>query len=144
MLPKRILEHMPRNTHSMILSNDRQLAIFITLFKTYAMCLYVSFTANKGRLNVNRNQQRVIRENASMDFSSFGNVQYETVKPSLETMKQSQMRKNEINKSGDIFSGKKELIMKLSDLSVIEKFNFSIKKSWKYVFYAKCFVPECS
>ncbi|KAH0903774.1 hypothetical protein HID58_043277 [Brassica napus] len=40
--------------------------------------------------------------------------------------------------------GKKELIMKLRKLSVIERFDFIIKKSWKHLFYAKCFVPGCS
>ena len=85
----------------------------------------------------------------------FGNVQYETMKPShdtmkpsqetmkpsLETMRPSQLRKSETIKSGDIFSGKKELIMKLRKLSVIERFDFI---TWKHVFYAKCFVAGCS
>ena len=82
------------------------------------------------------------------------NVQYETMKPSHETMKTmkpshetmkpSQLRKSGTIKTGDISSGKKELIMKLHKLSVIERFDFSIKKSWKNLFYAKCFVPGCS
>ena len=109
---------------------------------------------------MNRNQERVVRENAAADFGSFGNVQYETMKPSQETMnkqpldsmnqqpqetmKPSQLRKSETIKSGDIFSGKKELIMKLRKLSVIERFDFIIKKSWKHLFYAKCFVLEYS
>lgn len=121
------------------------------------MCIYVSLNTNV-RLDVNRNQERVVRENASADFSNFGNVQYETMKrshettkpsldtmkPSLETMKPSQLQKSETIKFGDIFNGKIELIMKLRKLSLIEKIDFSIKKSWKCVFYAKCFVLGCS
>ncbi|CAF2157900.1 unnamed protein product [Brassica napus] len=45
---------------------------------------------------------------------------YKTLKPSLETMKPSQLRKTETIKYGDIFSGKNGLIMK------------------------ECFVPGCS
>ena len=40
MLPKRILEQMPSNTPPIFFSNDRQLASFITLFKTDIMCIY--------------------------------------------------------------------------------------------------------
>ena len=167
MLPKRKLEQMPSNIPPIFFSNDIQLASFITLFKTKIMCIYVSLTANKGRHDVNKNQERVVRENAAADFGSFGNIQYETMKPSqetmnqqpqdsmnqqpqepmkpsLETMKSSQLRKSETIKSGDIFSGKKELLMKLRKLSVIERFDFIIKKSWKHLIYAKCFVPGCS
>ena len=158
MLPKRIMEHMASNAFPMSLSNDRQLASFITLLKTDVMCIYVSLTANKGRRDVNRNQKPAVGENAAADFGSFGNVQYETMKPSqetmkpsqetmkpsLETMKPSQLRKSETIKSGDIFSCKKELIMKLRKLSVIDRFDFNIKKSWKHLFYAKCFVTGCS
>ncbi|KAF8105300.1 hypothetical protein N665_0159s0005 [Sinapis alba] len=86
MLPKRILENMTSNTPLMFLSNDRQLANIITLLKTDSMFVYVSLTANKGHPDVNRNQKRVVRENASADFSSFRNVQYETMKPSHEIM----------------------------------------------------------
>ncbi|KAF8087928.1 hypothetical protein N665_0560s0006 [Sinapis alba] len=109
MLPKHILENMPSNTLSMSFSNDIQLANFITLFKTYSMFVYVSLNANKGHPDGNRNQKRVVRENAFADFSSFGNVQYESMKPSqettkpsheimkpsFETMKPSQLRKSE-------------------------------------------------
>ncbi|KAF2541910.1 hypothetical protein F2Q68_00031760 [Brassica cretica] len=88
MLPKRKLEQMPSNTPPIFFSNDIQLASFITLFKTKIMCIYVSLTANKGRHDVNRNQESVVRENAAADFGSFGNVQYEKMKPSQETMNQ--------------------------------------------------------
>ena len=71
MLPKRILEQMPSNTPPIFLSNDRQLASFITLFKKDIMCIYVSLTANKGRHDVNKNQERVVRENDAADFGSF-------------------------------------------------------------------------
>ncbi|KAL0846611.1 hypothetical protein Bca101_019857 [Brassica carinata] len=157
-LPKRMLEEMATNAFPMSLSDDRQLESFITLFKPDAMCIYVSLTANKARRDVYRNQKPAIGENAAADFGSFGNVQYETMKPSqetmkpshetmkpsLETMKPSQLRKSETIKSGDIFSCKKELIMKLHKLSVIDKFDFNIKKSWKHLFYAKCSVTGCS
>ena len=112
MLPKRILEQMASKTPSMFLSNDRNLENFITLSKTDVLCVYVSFLANKGRQDLNRNQKRVVRQNAFADFGSFGNVQYKTLKPSLETMKPSQLRKTETIKYGDIFSGKNGLIMK--------------------------------
>ncbi|KAF8087321.1 hypothetical protein N665_0589s0002, partial [Sinapis alba] len=79
MLPKCILENMPSKNPPMCLSNDRQLANFITLFKTDSMVVYVSLTAKKGRPDGNRNQKRVVRENDYADFSSFGNVQYETM-----------------------------------------------------------------
>ena len=69
---------------------------------------------------------------------------HDTMKPSLDTMRPSQLRKSDTIKSGDIFSGKKEQIMKLCKLSVIERFDFIIKKSWKHVFYAKCCVAGCS
>ncbi|KAJ4902162.1 Uncharacterized protein Rs2_16113 [Raphanus sativus] len=156
MLPKRMTEQMASNTFPISLSSDRQLASFITLLKTGVMCIYVSLTANKGRRDVNRNQKPAVGENAATNFGSFGNVHYEkpshetmkpsqeTVKPSLETMKPSQLRKSETIKSGDVFSGKKELIMKLRKISVIDRFDFIIKKSWKRLFYAKCFVPGCS
>ncbi|KAF2611792.1 hypothetical protein F2Q70_00013211 [Brassica cretica] len=85
-----------------------------------------------------------VRENDAADFDSLGNVQYETMKPSHETMKPSQLWKSGTIKTGDLSSGKKELIMKLRKLSVIEMFDFSIQKSWKHLFYAKCFVPGCS
>ncbi|KAF8056096.1 LOW QUALITY PROTEIN: hypothetical protein N665_1277s0006 [Sinapis alba] len=68
MLPKRILEQMPSNTPPMFLSNDIQLANFVTLSNTYVMCIYVSLTANKGHHDVNRNQKRVVRENAIADL----------------------------------------------------------------------------
>ncbi|KAF2551774.1 hypothetical protein F2Q68_00036226 [Brassica cretica] len=80
---------MPSNTPPIFLSNDRQLASFITLFKKDIICIYVSLTANKGRHDVNINQEYVVRENDAADFGSFGNVQYETMKPSHETMKPS-------------------------------------------------------
>lgn len=156
MLPKRMTEQMASNAFPISLSSDRQLASFITLLKTDFMCIYVSLTANKGHRDVNRNQKPAVGENAAADFGSFGNVHYEkpsqetmkpsqeTVKPSLETMKPSQLRKSETIKSGDVFSGKKELIMKLRKISVIDRFDFIIKKSWKRLFYAKCFVPGCS
>ena len=122
------------------------------------MCIYVSLTANKSRHDVNINQKHVVRENVGADFGSFGNVQYEpmnpsqktmkpsheAMKPSLETMKPSQLRKSEAIKSGEIFSEKREELIKLRKLSVIERFDFSIKKSWKHLFYAKCFVLEYS
>ncbi|KAH0917445.1 hypothetical protein HID58_025105 [Brassica napus] len=92
MLPKRILEQMASKTPSMFMS----------------------------RQDLNRNQKRVVRQNAFADFGSFGNVQYKTLKPSLETMKPSQLRKTETIKYGDIFSGKNGLIMKLRMLSVLE------------------------
>lgn len=156
MLPKRMTEQMASNAFLISLSSDRQLASFITLLKMDVMCIYVSLTANKGHRDVNRNQKPAVGENAAADFGSFGNVHYEkpsqetmkpsqeTVKPSLETMKPSQLRKSETIKSGDVFSGKKELIMKLRKISVIDRFDFIIKKSWKRLFYAKCFVPGCS
>ncbi|KAG5378192.1 hypothetical protein IGI04_026034 [Brassica rapa subsp. trilocularis] len=144
MLPKRILEQMASKTPSMFLSNDRNLENFITLSKTDVLCVYVSFLANKGRQDLNRNQKRVVRQNAFADFGSFGNVQYKTLKPSLETMKPSQLRKTETIKYGDIFSGKNGLIMKLRKLSVLERFDFSIKKSLNHLFYGECFVPGCS
>ncbi|KAL0886314.1 hypothetical protein Bca101_010297 [Brassica carinata] len=134
MLPKRIMEQMGSNTPSMSLSNDRQLASFITLLKTNVMCIYVSLTANKGR----HDHETMKPSQESMKPSQ------ETMKPSLDTMKPSQLRKSETIKSGDIFSGKKELIMKLHKLSVIERFDFIIKKSWNLLFYAKCYVPGCS
>jgi len=144
MLPKRILEQMASKTPSMFLSNDRNLENFITLSKTDVLCVYVSFLANKGHQDLNRNQKRVVRQNAFADFGSFGNVQYKTQKPSLETMKPSQLRKTETIKYGDIFSGKNGLIMKLRKLSVLERFDFSIKKSLNHLFYEECFVPGCS
>ncbi|KAG2282659.1 hypothetical protein Bca52824_053879 [Brassica carinata] len=133
MLPKRISEQIPSNTPPIFLSNDRQPASFITLFKTDVMCIYLSLTANKGLHDVNRNQKRVVRENSAADFGSFGSVQYdtmkpshETMKPSLETMKPLQLRKSKTIKSGEIFSANRALIMKLRKLSVIERFDFSI------------------
>ncbi|KAH0917430.1 hypothetical protein HID58_025090 [Brassica napus] len=107
MLPKCILEQMASKTPSMFLSNDRNLENFITLSKTDVLCVYVSFLANKGRQDLNRNQKRVVRQNAFADFGSFGNVQYKTLKPSLETMKPSQLQKTETIKYGDIFSDKR-------------------------------------
>ena len=74
MLPKRILEQIPRNTPPIFLNNDRPLASFITLLKTDIMCINVSLTANKGRHDLNINQERVVRENVAADFGSFGNV----------------------------------------------------------------------
>lgn len=151
MLPKRILENMPSNIPPMSLGSDRQLADFITLYKTDSMYLHVSLTTNKGPVDENRNQKRDVRENTAADFGSFGNVEYETMKtsqetmkPSHATMKPSQLRKSFNIKSGDIFKEKVELIMKLRKLSVIENFDFVISKSWKYLFFAKCFVPGCS
>ena len=140
MLPKHILKKMPSNTSLIFLSNDRQLASFITLFKTDVMCIYVSLTPNKGLHDVNKNQKRVFKENSAADFGSFGSVQYktmnpshetmnsshETMKPSLESMKPLQLRKSKTIKSGEIFSRKRELIMKLRKLSVIKRFDFSI------------------
>ncbi|KAH0943008.1 hypothetical protein HID58_002645, partial [Brassica napus] len=144
MLPKRIFQQMPRNTPPIFLRNDIQLASFITLFKTDIMCIYVSLTANKCHHD-SETIKSGIRENVAADFGSFGNVPYETMKPSHETMNQqphetmkpSQLWKSETIKSGDIFSGKKKLIMKLRKLSVIKRFDFIIKKSWKHLFYAK-------
>ncbi|KAL0803144.1 hypothetical protein Bca101_058320 [Brassica carinata] len=151
MLPKRIMEEMASNAFPISLDNDRQLASYITLLKTDVMCVYVSLTATKGRRDVNRNQKPHVGENAAADFGSSGNVQYETMKPSqenmkpsLETMKPSQLQKSETIKSGDIFSGNQELIMKLHKISVIDRFDFIIKKSWKRLFYANGSVPGCS
>ncbi|KAF2595389.1 hypothetical protein F2Q70_00042300 [Brassica cretica] len=50
--------------------------------------VYLAYMLPKRRHDVNRNQECVVRENAAADFGSFGNVQYETMKPSQETMNQ--------------------------------------------------------
>ena len=57
MLPKCKLEQMPSITPPIFFSNNRQLASFITLFKTEIMCIYVSLTANKCHHDVNINQE---------------------------------------------------------------------------------------
>ena len=67
MLPKHILEQI---SSPIFLSNDRQLASFITLFKTDVMCIYVSLSANKNRHDVNINQKCVVKENDAADFDS--------------------------------------------------------------------------
>ncbi|KAF2537383.1 hypothetical protein F2Q68_00018838 [Brassica cretica] len=117
MLPKCILKKMPNNTPPILLNT----------------------TYNMQALSHCSRQT----ENVGADFGSFGNVQYETMnpsqktmkpsheamKPSLETMKPSQLRKSEAIKSGEIFSEKREELIKLRKLSMIERFDFSIKKS---------------
>ncbi|WZZ08178.1 hypothetical protein YC2023_094099 [Brassica napus] len=115
MLPTCILEQMPSNTPPIFFSNNIQLASFITLFKTNI--INVQYETMKPSQEI-MNQQ---------PHDSMNQQPHEPMKPSLETMKPSQLRKSETINSGDIFSGKKELIMKLRKLSVIKRFDFIIK-----------------